>query len=263
MGVVYTIYTYMEFNHYIYVYLDPLKPGNFDYTRIRFDHEPFYIGYGKNNRINDHINESKYSDYKTIKHNKILKILKNSKEPIRYKLYENLTEYSAQRLEMYFIDLIGRRDQHRGHLTNLTDGGGKTNTDKYIQEIINSYIKNTIGNNRKGKLNANYGKKWSDEQKREASIRQKNNHKHLNGNNNPSKRKEVRDKISETKMGLKNPNANLWELVSPKGDKIRVEGGIKRKLKEYELTYMKMKWKEKNGIFYSKCGWKMYKLLDN
>ena len=55
--------------YYVYVYLNPLKKGNFSFLEncigISFDYEPFYIGRGKNNRYLDHIKESKkHSDFK-------------------------------------------------------------------------------------------------------------------------------------------------------------------------------------------------------
>lgn len=290
----------MEANYYIYVYLDPLKHGVYKYGKFNFGYEPFYIGLGRKNRINKHISESKYVDkyskHKTAKHYKILKILNSDLEPVRYKLYENITKYSACRLEKSLIKLIGRRDLKLGTLTNLTDGGdGTTNIllsdvqKKHISEhtkemwisgifddrdfkgVKNPFyekkhtidtlnkIRETIGVSRKGKLNSNFGIEWSDEQKNIASIRQQKNHKHLWGDNNPAKRKEVREKISETKMGLKNPNAKIWELISPIGEKIIIEGGIKRELPKYGLTYTMMRWVVDNGKYYSKCGWEMHR----
>jgi len=214
---------------------------------------------GKNNRIDNHISESKYEKKKTSKHYKILKILKEGLEPIRYKLYENITKESAERLERYLIYLIGRRDLGFGTLCNLTNGGSGSNI---MEEITLNKMRKSIGNSRKGELNANYGNKWNDEQKEKASIRQKENHSHLCGDNNPSNRIDVRKKISETKIGLNNPNACMWKLISPppNNTEIIVEGGIKKKLLEYNLTYQKMKWIVEDGIYYSISGWKMYKI---
>ncbi len=288
----------MKFNYYVYVYLDPLKPKKYSFGKFHFDYEPFYIGMGKKKRIDNHIKKYRMNEHKTAKEYKILKILDSGQEPIRYKLYENITEHSAKRLEKYLIKLIGRRDLGLGTLTNLTDGGdGTVNvmyTDEqrenirlrnikmwkdgvfdnrdlrgekngffnktHTEETLNK-IKETIGDSRKGELNANFGKKWSEEQIKKASIRQKENHKHLCGNNNSSCRKEVRDKISKSKTGLQNPNGCLWELVSPKMEKFRIEGGIKRALLEYGLTYERMKYGKDGEKYYSKDGWQMYKIF--
>lgn len=244
------------FEYYVYVYLNPLKKDNYVFGKFNFDYEPFYIGMGRNDRINQHISESKYEKKKTTKHYKILKILNNGLEPIRYKLYENITKESAERIEKYMIDLIGRRDLGFGPLSNLRNGGSGSNI---IDEITKSKL-SKLNKGKFGELNPNYGNKWSDEQKLIASIRQKNNHKHLCGDNNSSKRLDVRIKSSESKKGLKNPNGCLWKLISPLKEEFIIEGGIKCKLKDYNLTYTKMKWKVENEIFHSKNGWIMYKI---
>ena len=43
---------------YVYIYLDPRKPGKYTYEDLCFLYEPFYIGKGKNNRIDGHLYES-------------------------------------------------------------------------------------------------------------------------------------------------------------------------------------------------------------
>ena len=120
-------------------------------------------------------------------------------------------------------------------------------------------MKKTIGHSRKGELNSNYGNKWTDKQKLNASIRQKTQYD-ISGENNPSKNINVRKKISESKLGIKNINSCIWKLISPDNKEIIVEGGIKRKLLEYNLTYQKMRWKIEDMKYYSKNGWIMHKI---
>jgi len=284
--------------YYVYVYLNPLKPGKYEYKKFSFNYEPFYIGIGKKNRIDSHIKNARYNNKKTFKDNVILKILSNNIEPMRFKLYENITLETSKRLEKCLIKLIGRRDLGNGTLVNLTDGGdgcqnilvskeirektsirnkilwqngvfdnrditGEKNGffNKHHTEETKEKLRNKVKDKYKGELNPNFNNKWTEKQKILASIRNKENHKHLTGDNNPAKRDEVRKKLSETKMGLKNPNSSLWEIISPNNEKIRIEGGIKRTLKDYGLTYQKMKYKIKDGIYYSKNGWKMYKIF--
>lgn len=283
--------------YYIYIYLNPLKPGKYQYKNFEFEFEPFYVGLGKKKRIDRHIEYAKYkerkNEYKTLKDNIILKILKNEKDPIRFKLYENITLESAIRLEKCLIKLIGRRDKKLGTLSNLTDGGegtiGKIYTDIELEKrreiskklwkdgVFNNRningenngfynkihsndtknkIKNTIGDSRKGEKNANYGRKWTEEQRILASNRQKENHSHLLGENNPTKRPEVRKNISLSKMGGKNPNAKKWILISPDNEEFVIDGGIKRNLKEkFNLTYSMFRYYKDDEKRKTKNGW--------
>ena len=282
--------------YYIYIYLNPLKPGNYVYKKFEFNYEPFYVGLGKKKRIDQHIINARFKEknklYKTLKDNIILKILKKEQKPIRYKLYENITLESAIRLEKYLIKLIGRRDLGIGTLANLTNGGDGTegfvyskiqieNRKNLTKELWNrgvydnrdiygekngfykrthsdetkKKIKESIGD-RKGEKNSNYGNKWTDKQKQEASIRAKLTAHY--GDNNSSKRPEVRKKISETKMGNKNPNAKKWLLISPDNEEFIIDGGIKRNLKEkFNLTYSMFGYYKDNEIRKTKNGWKL------
>ncbi len=108
--------------YYVYIYLNPLKQGNYIYKRFIFEYEPFYIGIGKGYRIESHIKnincKKKIKDVDKV----IINILKEGKEPIRFKLYEHITFESAKRLERFLIGLIGRKDKNKGPLANLTNG---------------------------------------------------------------------------------------------------------------------------------------------
>lgn len=100
--------------YYIYIYY---KPNNM---------EPFYVGYGKNNRKYHHLNEAiKNPGQKSGEHklNIIRKILKNNETPIIEVLKENLSREEACELEVKLISEIGRIDLGTGPLTNKTQGG--------------------------------------------------------------------------------------------------------------------------------------------
>lgn len=269
------------YEHYVYIYLNPLKRGNYDFGKFHFDYEPFYVGIGKGKRIDKHIiiarMNKRLDKKKSFKDNIILKILSQDKGPIRYKLYKNITLDSAKRLEIHLIRLIGRRDLNEGSLVNHTIGGDGTSgfiyTDKlkklrskitksmwengkfdkrdisginggfygksHTKESIELMVK-SIGNSRKGELNANHGNKWTDEQRKKASIK----HKEIcskPGYKNPMDNEESRRKVSKSKMGIKNPNGVKWELISPEGKKHIILGGIKRELKKYDLNYQQFR----------------------
>ena len=112
---------------YTYVYLNALKSGNYVYDDLCFDHEPFYIGKGKDDRYLHHLikvkNKRKYKS--SLKFSIIEENLKNGSNPIILKLKENISEDESLNLEKILIKKIGRFDLGNGPLTNLNDGGHK------------------------------------------------------------------------------------------------------------------------------------------
>jgi len=116
-------------NYYVYVYLDPRKPGDYNYKNINFKFEPIYIGKGKKDRAYYHletiINNHKGREKKLNPHlkNKIKKIIDDGLSPIIIKYYNNLDEDKAFLLEKYLIDDIGRILNNSGPLTNFSEGG--------------------------------------------------------------------------------------------------------------------------------------------
>ena len=123
----------MKAMYYVYAYLDPRKPGKYAYEKISFLYEPFYIGKGKNNRYLAHLTEGTtkkgFNPHKT---RKIRKIIKHNMVPIITKLYQNISEEEAHKIEIEIISMIGRNDKRKGPLTNMTDGGDGVN--KIISE---------------------------------------------------------------------------------------------------------------------------------
>jgi hypothetical protein len=152
---------------YVYIYLNPLKPGNYYYLcgniRAHFDFSPFYVGRGKEDRLYDHLkqvqkirekieNESldENEKHNTHKINTINKILRYGKEPIIFKIEENLSNNKVNELEKFYIKLIGRADNGLGPLTNRTDGGEGACGYKQSKEHINKRVikrKNTYNDN--------------------------------------------------------------------------------------------------------------------
>lgn len=128
--------------YYVYILLNPLKRGVYLYGKFNFNYEPFYVGKGCGDRCEYH---SKHSDNNRLKGNIINKIKKSNKSPIIVKLYNNISEYSAFRIEKYLIKLIGRRDLGCGSLSNLTDGGEGVHNYHYTYEDKLNKLKNTYG----------------------------------------------------------------------------------------------------------------------
>jgi len=109
--------------YYVYCLLDPTKITDILFGDIKFEYEPFYIGKGCKNRINQHFSDAQLKrDKNKSKVNKIFKIRNLGYEPIGYKIYENLDEIDALEKEKNLI-IIGRKDLKNGTLTNLTSGG--------------------------------------------------------------------------------------------------------------------------------------------
>jgi hypothetical protein len=120
-------------SYYLYVFLDPRKPGKYQYGPYEFEYEPFYVGKGKLRRIKDHYKPSVLKDG-TMKSNKFQKILNEAKIPIGIKLCENLTDEESKIKEIELIKLIGRIKLNNGSLTNLTDGGDGSVGFKHTEE---------------------------------------------------------------------------------------------------------------------------------
>lgn len=119
--------TNQEEKYYTYIYLDPRKSGDFIYQRgideiYCFNFVPFYIGKGKDDRLNYHL-KCYDSDKNGLKKNTIKKIRKAGLEPIIIKILQNVTDGEALAEEIKLISIVGRRDLGKGPLCNMTDGG--------------------------------------------------------------------------------------------------------------------------------------------
>ncbi len=119
----------MDKKSYVYIILNPLKPGRYQYQDITFFEEPFYVGIGKRRRAFIHFQEHSLKE-KSHKNNTIKSILKTGKKPTVVFFSKNLERKKAEFFEIFLISQIGRRDLKKGPLTNKTDGGD-ADTSKY------------------------------------------------------------------------------------------------------------------------------------
>lgn len=121
---------------YVYALLDPSYPGSFQYRESQvFEYEPFYIGKGQKFRFDDHFGHINCKNSNLFVAKKIRKIYRET--GLKYKIkiiQETLFEQQAFELEIFLIKQIGRRDQNRGPLCNLTDGGEGSSGCKFSLE---------------------------------------------------------------------------------------------------------------------------------
>lgn len=113
--------------YYVYVYLDPRKPGKYSYDGldVSFLYEPFYVGKGKGNRWKYHANVIDGRTFNTHKAGKIKHI-----KDLGFDMCENIIKYAidltneeSMDLEIKLIKIIGRHDIGKGPLTNQANGG--------------------------------------------------------------------------------------------------------------------------------------------
>lgn len=107
-------------NYYIYVYLDPRKPGRYEFENLSFPFEPIYVGKGKHNR--DMYHWKYYCDNEILRR-KLIKIKNDNLEPIIMRIQDHLSESAALENEARIIKSIGRLNLLEGSLCNLTNGG--------------------------------------------------------------------------------------------------------------------------------------------
>jgi hypothetical protein len=212
---------------YIYALLDPRKKGSFKYEGINtvFPYEPFYIGKGKYiYRAYSHLSESKEKTKNFYKFNKIAKIRREiKKDPIIFKIYENLSTLEALEKEKIVIKIIGRG--RNGPLTNLTDGGegmdGYKHSKKAIKLIIKSNKARPVSELTKKRISEGVKRTgWhpTEEMKKAQGKRVsgtkctffgkrlygKNNH--MYGKNLSEAQKKILSDNAKKRLGSKNPN---------------------------------------------------------
>lgn len=161
---------------YVYVYLDPTKPGKYKYGEFEFEYLPFYVGYSSSKAIYDrksrHLHFAKMDKDLTnnnYKKNIIKKIISTGSEPIIILFRDNLSIVDAKATEINMINLIGNRYDKSGPLINIAkggDGGDTFTNNPRKEEIREIHRKNAIGSN-----NNMYGLPLEDYPSHKAKLR--------------------------------------------------------------------------------------------
>lgn len=134
----------------------------------------FYIGKGTRHRVDCHFQSSHLEENSSEKARKILSLQSTNRQPYSRKLFSNLCEEKAFRLEAKIINTVGLKN-----LTNQIDGGRRT--------IPNSQYRQKLSKALSGRtLSEKHKKRIADSRK---------------GDQNWVKNEEVRKKISETLSG--------------------------------------------------------------
>jgi len=144
-------------DYYVYVLLDPRKPGKHNYGKYTFEYEPFYIGKGRLKRLKQHYNPGELSK-NTLKNTKIKAIINAGLKPLELLIYENISEQESLDKEKELISLIGRLDIKTGILTNMTVGG-----DGVSGYIATDELKSIRSKNGSGTGNSFFGKQHNSD----------------------------------------------------------------------------------------------------
>ena len=147
--------------YYVYAYLDPRKPGKYEYENICFLYEPFYIGKGKGDRYQEHTKfEFRYrSRCNPIKHSIIKNILIGGLDPIIDFPFNNISEQMAFDKEILLIKAIGRRIDKSGKLSNISVGGKGGDNYTMLSDLKKKEISEKLSRSLKGRHSEGYGKK--------------------------------------------------------------------------------------------------------
>jgi NUMOD3 motif-containing protein len=231
--------------HFIYIYLDPNKPGEYKYGDLEFDYEPFYIGKGKDKRWKPekHICNSRYLI------NKINKI--GPKNIIIEMPFVNIFEKVANKYEKRLIKEIGRKDLNKGPLLNMTDGGEGNSGRMFSKEHREKLSKANMGNSHPGFWEGKEMPQWARDKMSKARKGKIPWNRGLKGLPGHKITREEREKISKANSGINNGMATLNEKQVKRIRELYKEG--------FSFKEIAIKLKIKKGVTYGVTSGRTYK----
>lgn len=208
-----------ENKYYVYVYLNPLKNGLYNYNGFKFLYEPFYVGKGCGSRLYDHL----YSDKCNIIKTEIIEeLLEMDIEPIIIKYKQYLFEDESYELEKKLIKNIGRIINNKGPLSNIQPGGagfkGWVITENWLKRNKEGQIKrwSKIENHIQLSKSLKKAFRKKEVRKKMSNIMKKEWKDPIKRKNRILAQNTKYVKIKKSKASIKG-NSLIWELISPEG----------------------------------------------
>lgn len=246
---------YNKSSFYVYVYTNPLKPGNFSYKSASFKYEPFYIGKGTGNRAYRHIWKCNGGD------NRLKKSVLNNLKEFNLKNYivfvkSGLTHDESITLEAKLISEIGQIIKGKGPLTNIMEKGGRTSSLEVKHKRQEAQRK--AWTNERRKLHSDRMRELYNAENSKLKKGLTTPHDN-NGKQISLTRKRLFAEGALTTKGKCNSMAKHWLFIDPTGKEYSVVGESKIFCKEHSLPEWAMRELAKNSGKYKKDNWNGWK----
>lgn len=232
---------------YVYVFLDPRKPGSHTWHESVFDYQLFYVGKGRGRRWRRHLAKKELS--KNIpKSNKIQAIRKAGMEPLIVKVVIDLSEQKALDIEREMISKFGKV-WNGGMLVNQVDGGVGTSGLPRSEETKRKISQSLQGVNVGRYMNEQWRQKIAD-----------NNAKYWQDKHHSD---DTKEKLSKINKGKKYPRRCVsYKLIDPEGNEFIVSNGLEQFCRNRNLCRSHLV-SVAGGKRKSHKGWKAIKLKNS